>query len=477
MSQKKLIVVVKQSCQTCQLVEPVLQQLQTQGLLSAVYSQDDPAFPADINCVVDDSDLHQSWQRNIEIVPTLIHLDGDREIERSEGWDRQQWAALAGVAELGAALPVSRPGCASKSIDPGMEEKLNIRFAGDGLEARRVALGEDEDEMEAMFNRGWSDGLPLVPPTPERVLRMLKGTCRAPHEIVGQVPPDLVNCTVEKVAVNAVMAGCKPEYMPVVLAAVEAALSEKFCMHGVLATTMFCGPIVIVNGPVTEAIGMNWSHNALGQGNRANAAIGRALQLLIRNVGGGKPGEIDRSALGSPGKYTFCFAEDETDSFWTPLAQERGATVGSSAVTVFAGEGVQGVVDQKARGPEALTASFAASLLAVSNIKSAMAGDAILVVCPEHVNVYREAGWDKARLHSELASRLMRDGEELIAGAHNIDEGLPAWVAGKQIPKFKPGGLMIVRAGGDAGKFSAILSGWGASGDVGSSPVTWELSE
>jgi len=477
MPQNTLIVVVKQSCQTCQLVEPVLQQLQQSGLLSAVYSQDDPDFPAGIDTVVDDSNLHQSWQRKIEIVPTLIRLEGGEEVERSEGWDRQQWAQLAAIDELGATLPASRPGCASKSIDPGMEEKLNIRFAGDGLEARRVTIGDDEDEMEAMFERGWSDGLPLVPPTPERVLRMLKGTTRAAHEIVGQAPPDLVDCTVEKVAVNAVMAGCKPEYMPVVLAAVEAALSEKFCMHGVLATTMFCGPIVIVNGPVTRAIDMNWSNNALGQGNRANATIGRALQLIIRNVGGGKPGEIDRAALGSPGKYTFCFAEDETDSFWTPLAQERGAAVGSSAVTVFAGEGVQGVVDQKARSPEALTASFAASLLAVSNIKSAMGGDAILVVCPEHVNVYRDAGWDKARLHSELANRLVRDGEQLVAGAQGIDEGLPAWVAGKQIPKFKPGGLMIVRAGGDAGKFSAILSGWGASGDVGSTPVTLELSE
>jgi len=477
MPQKQLIAVVKQSCQTCQLVEPVLLQLQQQGLLSAVYSQDDPDFPSDITTVIDDSSLHQSWQRKIEIVPTLIQLHDGEEVARSEGWDRAQWAQLAAMEELGAELPASRPGCASKSIDPGMEEKLDIRFAGDGLEARRVPIGDGEDEMEAMFERGWSDGLPLVPPTPERVLRMLKGTSRAPHEIVGQVPPDLVSCTVEKVAVNAVMAGCKPEYMPVVLAAVEAVLEDKFCMHGMLATTMFCGPIVIVNGPVTRAINMNWGMNAFGQGNRANATIGRALQLVIRNVGGGKPGGIDRSALGNPGKYTFCFAEDETDSFWTPLAQERGIAAGSSAVTVFAGEGVQGIVDQKARSPEALTASFAASLLAVSNIKSAMGGDAILVVSPEHVDVYRGAGWDKARLHSELAKRLLRDGEELVAGAQGIDEGLPAWVAGKSIAKFKPGGLMIVRAGGNAGKFSAILTGWGASGDTGSTAVTRAITE
>lgn len=475
MSDTKLVAVVKRSCQTCQLVEPVLQQLEQSGLLTTVYTQDDPGFPEGIKNRSNDLNLHKSWQLNIEIVPTLIVLENNKEIERAEGWNREEWAKLANVADLGAELPASRPGCASMSIDPGMEEKLKIRFEGDGLEARRIEIGESEDEIEAMFERGWSDGLPLVPPTPERVIRMLKGTDRAPHELLGQVPPDLVNCTVEKVAVNAVMAGCKAEYMPVVLAAVEAALNPAFCMHGVLATTMFCGPIVIVNGPVTREINMNWSNNALGQGNRANATIGRALQLVIRNVGGGKPGEIDRSALGNPGKLTFCFAEDETDDFWKPLAQERGVPAGESAVTLFAGEGLQGIVDQKARSPEALTASFAASLLTVSSVKMVMAGDAILVVCPEHVDVFREAGWNKQRLHEELAKRLIRNGSELIAGANGIDEGLPAEFKDKQLPKFKPGGLLIVRAGGNAGKFSAILSGWGASGPIGSTPVTHKV--
>src|SRR4030043_60537 len=127
-------------------------------------------------------------------------------------------------------------------------------------------------------------------------------------------------CTVEKAVFNAVMAGCKPEYLPVVLAAVEAACLDEFCLHGLLATTYFSGPVVIVNGPVVKAIGMNSGGTALGQGNRANATIGRALQLIVRNVGGGRPGEIDRAALGNPGKYTFCFAEREEGSPFTPLA-------------------------------------------------------------------------------------------------------------------------------------------------------------
>ena len=205
-----------------------------------------------------------------------------------------------------------------------MAEELAVRFGAARLRSRRVELAELEDEAEAMFDRGWTDGLPVVPPTEERVLRMLDGTTRAPDEVVAVVPPDLVECTVEKVAVNAVMAGCKPEYLPVVLAAVEAACTDEFNAHGLLATTYFSGPVVIVNGPIARAIGMNSGVNALGQGNRANATIGRALQLVIRNVGGGRPGEVDRATLGNPGKYTFCFAEDEAGSPWEPLSVERG---------------------------------------------------------------------------------------------------------------------------------------------------------
>ena len=191
---------------------------------------------------------------------------------------------------------------------------------------------------------------------------MLAGTTRAPDDIVTIVPPDLVECTVEKVAINAVMAGCKPEYLPVVLACLEAACTDEFNAHGLLATTYFSGPVVIVNGPIAARIGMNSGINALGQGNRANATIGRALQLVIRNVGGGKPGGVDRATLGNPGKYSFCFAEDEAGSPFEPLAQSQGAAAGMSAVTLFAGAGVQPVVDQRSRTPESLARTLAVCL-------------------------------------------------------------------------------------------------------------------
>ncbi|MGC2200131.1 MAG: conjugal transfer protein TraF [Stellaceae bacterium] len=270
-----LIAVVKRDCPTCELTAPVLGELaQRVGL--QVYTQDDPGFPETVPGRIDDTDLDISHRLKVEVVPTLIRMEQGREIDRTFGWDRGEWERIAGIPGLGLDLPDSRPGCGAKNVEPGVIERLKIRLNETGLKSRRIAIGEDEDEQEAMHERGWSDGLPLVPPTEERVLRMLDGTSRDPQEVIGLIPPALDPATVEKIAINAVMAGCKPEYLPVVLAAVGAVLDEGFAMHGVLATTMFVGPVVVVNGPIRRRIGMNARGNVLGQGNRANAAIGRA---------------------------------------------------------------------------------------------------------------------------------------------------------------------------------------------------------
>ena len=469
-----LIIVAKRECPTCELVEPLLSTL-SQATALTIYSQDDPSFGAGVSAVVFDETLEHSFGLDIEFVPTLIRVEKGIEVERTYGWHREDWQRISGMKTLGAALPVSRPGCASLTLEPGVAEELAVRFGKAKFISRKVELGESEDPIEACFARGWSDGLPVVPPTRERVLRMLAGTTRDPGEILGMVPPDLAACTVEKVAINAVMAGCKPEYLPVVLAAVEAALIDEFGMHGILCTTMFAGPVVIVNGPIAKAVGMNSGVNALGQGNRANASIGRALQLVIRNVGGGRPGEVDRSTLGTPGKYTFCFAESELEA-WEPLSVERGFSRKSSTVTLFAGEGVQGIVDQKSRTPESLARSFAACMRAVDHPKLAMAGDALLVVSPDHCRVFFEAGWSKARLLEELTQLLLLPADDMLAGAGGIAEGLPKSLAGTKISKFRPGGILIVRAGGGAGLFSAVIAGWAASGPVGSIPVTKEIT-
>jgi hypothetical protein len=452
------------------LVAPVLQQLAAVGDLT-VYSQDDPAFPDGVR-VVDDRELEVSWRLQVQTVPTVLRVEGGRELGRTEGWLRERWEALTGVDGLGAGLPDHRPGCGSRSVEWGVEEELERRYGGRQLASRRVELADLEDDVEAMYDRGWTDGLPVVPPTEERVLRMLRGTTREPQEVVAVVPPDLVECTVEKVAVNAVMAGCLPEHLPVVLAAVEAACAEEFALHGLLATTYFAGPVVVVNGPVARAIGMNSGGNALGQGNRANATIGRALQLVGRNVGGGRPGEVDQATLGNPGKYTFCFAEREHDSPFAPLAADRG--VDGSAVTVFAGSGVQGVVDQLSREPHSLARSYAAALRVNAHPKLPMAFDAMLVVSPEHGRVLREAGWDRARLLAELEELLLLPAASLARGAAGMAEGVPDAFAGVDLPKFRRGGLLVVHAGGDAGLFSAVIGGW-VAGDMGSNPVTREV--
>jgi len=470
-----LVVVAKRECPTCTLVEPLLAELAADGTPVTVYVQDDPAFGRGATRVVDDTRLEHSFALDVEIVPTLIRVENGREVERTYGWHRGDWQRISGRAGLGAALPEVRPGCGSLTLEPGVAETLAVRFGKAKFASRAVEIGAAEDPEEACFARGWSDGLPVIPPTRERVLRMLSGTTRDPGEIIGMVPPDLAPCTVEKVAINAVMAGCKPEYLPVVLAAVEAALIDEFGMHGILCTTMFCGPLVVVNGPIAQAIGMNSGVNALGQGNRANATIGRALQLVIRNVGGGRPGEVDRSALGTPGKYTFCFAEAEHPQ-WNPLSVERGFARGTNTVTLFAGEGVQGIVDQKSRTPESLARTFALCMRAVDHPKLAMAGDALLVVSPEHSRVFFDAGWSKARLLEELTALLQLPGDEMVVGAGGIAEGLPLSMKGTRVPKFRPGGIQIVRAGGSAGLFSAVIAGWAASGPVGSTPVTKEIT-
>jgi hypothetical protein len=468
-----LVVFVKRECPTCVAVVPVLRQLVTGPLPLTVFTQDDPDFPPDLGAR-HDADLGVSWHHAIDTVPTLIRVEHGAEATRTVGWDRAEWEGMSGLTELGPELPAQRPGCGSLAVDPDLADELRVRFTGSRLQARRVELASLEDETEALFARGWTDGLPVVAPTEARVLRMLDGTTRAPGDVVAVVPPDLVEVTVEKVAINAVMAGCKPEYLPWVLTALEAVCTDEFNIHGVLATTMPVGPVVIANGPGTKAIGMNGGVNVLGQGNRANSTIGRAVQLVVRNVGGGRPGGVDRAAHGNPGKVGFCFAEDEDGSPWPPLATTCGIAPGTDAVTVFAGEGPRCVVDQLSREPESLASSLAACLRTVHHPKLPLAFDAVLVVGPEHARVFAEAGWDRDRLLAELQDRLVLQGADIVRGAGGIAEGVPVAFQDQPLPKFRPGGILLVHAGGRAGLFSAIIGGW-ANGATGSQPVSREV--
>ena len=434
-----LVAFVKADCPTCQLVAPILRELSNRAGPLTVYTQDDPSFPDGLD-PVHDADLRASWETEIRVVPTLLRVERGTITELLEGWNRAEWARFTGLDDLGTEFPEFRPGCGSLSVEPAHIIQLARKFGSPRLRSRTIELAALEDEFESMHERGWTDGLPVVPPTPDRVLAMLEATRRLPDEIVAVVPPDLVDCTVEKVAVNAVLAGCRPEYLPCVIAAVEAACTDEFNMHGLLATTWFAGPIVIVNGPIRRQLNMNSGVNVFGPGNRANASIGRALQLVVRNVGGGRPGGVDRATFGTPAKYTFCFAENEEDSPWEPLSVARGLAPGVSALTLFGGYGVHPLSDQRSRTPDELAGTFAQGLAAVSR-------DAVLVVSPDHARVFREAGWSRSRLLSALEERLGRDTTSVL----------------------------VVHAGGGAGMFSALLPGW-VGGPDGSQPVTRSIS-
>jgi hypothetical protein len=460
-----LVVIVKQECETCKMVAPLLAEFE-----ATIYTQDDPTFPTGAD-PIHDADLAISWHHDIETVPTLIRVIDGREVERTVGWLRSDWQRMTGIDDLGSDLPVMRPGCGSMSVDPNLVDALRARFGSGLLRSRRLELADLDDEMEVLFERGVTDGLPVTPPTEQRVLGMLEGTTLAVGDVVAVVAPDLVEVTVEKIAINAVMAGCKPEHLPWVIAALQAVCTDEFNIHGVLATTMPVGPVLICNGPGTRAIGMNSGVNVFGQGNRANLTIGRAVQLVVRNIGGGRPGEVDRAAHGNPGKLSFCFAEDEVGSPFTSLAVSRGFATDDDTVTVFAGEGPRCIVDQLARTADQLANTFAACLRTSHHPKLVIGFDCILVVGPEHARVFAEAGWDRNRLLAELHDRLQIPGTELVRGAGDMAEGVPEWLADSTLGKFRADGLLMVHAGGGAGLFSAIIGGW-ANGATGSQPVT-----
>ncbi len=471
-----LHLVVKQDCPTCAMIEPAIRELAEARNLT-IYVQDSSTFLDDLDDRITDASLERSFHLDIEAVPTLLSYKDGKETNRATGWNRAAWQRTSGVAWLGDDLPEHRPGCGSMTAQPGVREVLCARFGNTGIAARSIATAPYEDEHELCYDRGWSDGFPVVPPTPERILRMLEGTKRDPQEIVGRIPPNLAPCNVEKVAINAVMAGCKPEYLDVVIACLETALEPQVTLHGVLCSTCPCSPVLILNGPVTKRIGMNSGMNVLGNDNRANATIGRAVNLVVRNVGGGAPGEIDRSTQGNPGKISFCFAEDESDDTWTPLHVSRGCRPGSNAVTVFQGAGMQDFIDMRSRTPRELTTSLAASLAVVGNIKHAEYCNAVLVISPEHHQIYREAGWSRQDIQDALFDALRRPGRDLVRGAGGIGEGIDPSRADDMVDKFWSNhGLLIVRAGGAAGLHSAILSGWpGGRAPEQSQPITREI--
>jgi hypothetical protein len=308
-----------------------------------------------------------------------------------------------------------------------------------------------------------------VPPTRRLVERAIAASGRAADELIALVPPNYGRATVEKIAINAVMAGCRPEYLPVVIAAIDAICDEAFDLHGVSATTNAPSPLVIVNGPIRAELEINSGAGVFGPGWRANATIGRAVRLVCVNLGGAKPGDVSMSTLAHPGRYAYCIGEHEEESPWESLAVEHGFASDQSTVALLAADAPLGVYAQRSRTPEDLMPTIAASMAVISHHRMTHWGDTLLVLSPEHAKILGDAGWKKADVRRWLHERLQWPVRELIPGRDG-GEGLPAHVLGKyrdpdrettRIPKFRaPEHIKVMVAGGTAGRFSAIVPGW-----------------
>ncbi|MBI2906513.1 MAG: hypothetical protein HYX92_02525 [Chloroflexi bacterium] len=257
-----------------------------------------------------------------------------------------------------------------------------------------------ENDCQAINNffaeRGWTDGLPIIPPVEAAVKAMQAGANRGPSDVLGKIPPSWADATVEKVAVNAVMAGCLPEYMPVIMAAVEAIAEEEFDLHGIQATTHGAAPLVVVNGPIRHQLNINCRYNCFGPGWRANATIGRTLRFILQNVGGGIPGVLDRSTTGMPSKYTYCVGENEEESPWEPLHVEKGYAREDNVVTVFPADGPHDILERSSTTALGILTTLTQAMSPLGSCNTIHFSDSILAFCPEHAEAVAREGYTKA---------------------------------------------------------------------------------
>ncbi|TAM76977.1 hypothetical protein EPN44_04290 [bacterium] len=329
-------------------------------------------------------------------------------------------------------------------------------------------LRPGEDLVETYFDQPWSDGLPVVPPTPEKVAAMVASLGNEGAHLECRVPPRYGNLTREVLAVNLVMAGCKPEYAPVVRAALLALCDAHFNLNGVQATTHMAAPLLVVNGPVRHEIGMNAGCNVFGSGNRANATIGRAIRLVLLTVGGAKPGDLDKSTLGHPGKYTYCIAENEEASPWAPYHVDRGYAPEQSTVFVIAAEPPHSVTNHVANDPQGILDSIVSAMSTFAHNNSVSGGSCAVVIGPEHAATIAQHGWTRNDVRNYLWMNTTNTFDQISFGHRYgkiYNRNLPRWYKredGARIPIVaSPDDIHLFVAGGEAGRFSAFIPGWG----------------
>ena len=506
---KALVVFFETDCPTCQLALPYLNSLAVDSVQVIGISQDgdkptrefirqlDLRYPVHI-----DQGLTLSRAYEPQSVPTMFLLDESGQVEKTlVGFDKTGFNELAGalghapIAPANDGAPAWKPGCSSRHLEPQAQDGSPVHDAGTDAApllrrvaeaASRITVKDEEDAVEFCF-RHFGDALPVVPPTLERVEAMLKACALAPQSVVGRIPPCYGEATVEKIAANAVMAGCLPEMMRVLLPLVRAVCDERFNAHGVQATTHFAAPLIMINGPVRQELGFWSRQNVFSNVARANSTLGRALQLLLLNLGGARPDGIDMSALGNSGKFSFCIAENEEESPWEPLHVERGLRREQSALSLFAAEPPRSVSEHTAQSGETVLRAVCHALATVWSYRMCGRNEAVVVLCPEHVKTLHRDGFTKQQVRQFLFENTgiplryyagKGRGEDHGEGMQLVSQYREIMIQGEPCyQKFRaPEAIQIFVAGGTAGKFSAVLGSW-STGPAGSQMVTYPIAD
>ncbi|HSQ04530.1 MAG TPA: UGSC family (seleno)protein [Burkholderiales bacterium] len=356
----------------------------------------------------------------------------------------------------------------------GKDRGVTEQSSAPDIAAQHAAVVEVAADIET-FNdyaqtQRWSDGLPLIPPTVARVERMLRHTRRHATDVVAILAPGFGAATIERIAVNAVMAGCRPEYLPVLIAVVEAMAERKFNLQGIQATTNPATPWIIVNGPVARKLHLNAGPNCLGQGSRPNSSIGRAVRLILQNIGGALPGDMDRATHGQPGKHTFCCAENEADSPWSPLHVDRGYAIGENTVTVV---GAAGTLNLNSHSKEAddLLRVFADSMTFPTSNDFHFGGEPWLVISPEHAEVLKRGGFEKTEVREHLWKQARMRAERFAAkdyarAAHTRGGELGVLTADTLVPVSRTAQDIGIVVAGGPGTHSVYVPTFGQTRSV-----------
>jgi hypothetical protein len=340
-----------------------------------------------------------------------------------------------------------------------LETQEVVTVAVKALQSKRYEVNDIAEAIEFYFTQGWTDGLPVVPPTENHIWAMLEEAGLAPDQELTFIENRQVSVTAEKVAINAVLAGCKPEYMPVIVATVEAMGDPRWSYHGPAASTGGSAVFMLVNGPIARELDMNCGDNLFGPGWRANATMGRAIRLIMRNVIGTLPGRLDRSTLGHAGKYTFCIAENEAESPWPAVHVERGLRAEQNAVTIFAALAPQQVYNQLSNTAEGILTTACAHMRISAGVRGQP--QYVVVIAGEHMQVIAHDGWSKNDIKQYCFEHTTTSQAELKRINVMPGEITPADETTMRALVETPDDFIVVAAGSHAGAFSAFIPGWG----------------